>query len=194
MNLKTFCELNWFKLKEKIDYNWDRYWNWTVSVTSILKLIEDPKFDAILSMYPERVQARADKWTEEHSKAELFFKPKSWVTEMNPNFMKFHTLFWIEPLKHEERVEKDNVSWTIDLIWRITMWINKWTYNIDYKNSDKHSIKYELQLMWYKWLNWNDWVLVYWKWKLKVIYPNPELYDIWIQLKDYFFKLLNDAN
>lgn len=44
----------------------------------------------------------------------------------------------------------------------------------------------------YKRLNGNDWILVYGKWKLKVIEVEDFYKDLFIELKDYFIWLLNN--
>lgn len=189
LKLKQWCKDNWYYLKNEIDFKWWRYWDWNVSVTELLKLIWDPKFDFVMFKYKNKVDEAAKIWTQVHSDADHFFNAKSGITKMNKNFMIFHTLYNVEVIKREETLYKDWVRWTIDLIGKINYdWVNG-IFNIDYKNSDTHSPKYLLQLAWYKWLNWNNWILVYWKTKLRVVHYNWELDDIWLELKDYFFKL-----
>lgn len=196
MNLKEWCDSNWYHLKDSLEWiNIDRYWDWCVSVTTILKLIVDPKFDYVLQNNKEAVELAASKWTEEHYKAEKFFEKWSWVTDMNLNFTKFHTLYNTDIISTEQTLYKEykwiKVRWTIDCIWNcqsISQSISL-ELNIDYKNSDKHSAKYLMQLAWYKWLNWNNWMLVYGKWKLKVVSYNWELDSIWIELLEYFISL-----
>lgn len=192
MNLNKWCEANWYYLKDKIDFTYLRYWDWFVSVTEILKLIWDPWFEYVMKHNEDKVKEAASKWTEVHKQAEDFFTPKSWVIDVNQNFMKFHTLYDVTILKQEETYYKYGVRWSIDCIGKVNYdWLTQ-ILNIDYKNSQKHSPKYWLQLAWYKWLNWNNWVLVYGKWKLKVIHYNWELDNIWIELVDLFFKLKNN--
>jgi hypothetical protein len=197
MDLKQWCDNNWYYLKDKIDFTYWRYWDWYVSVTEILKLIWDPWFEYVMKYNEDKVKEAAIKWTEVHKQAEDFFTPKSWVIDVNQNFMKFHTLYDVTILKQEETYYRDSVRWTIDCVGKV-MYENPYTIpsyyitNIDYKNSAKHSPKYLLQLAWYKWLNWNVWILVYWKWKLKVIEYTSELDNIWIELVDLFFKLKNN--
>lgn len=188
MNIKDWCKDNWYYLKDKIDFEWDRYWDWIPSITSILQLIWDPWFEFVMKKYGDKVKESAIKWTKEHSNAEQFFNPKSWVTNINKNFMMFHVLYNVNVIETEKTIYKDWIRWTIDLIWEIK-W--KWIYNIDYKNTNKHSLKYCLQLWWYKFLNWNPWVLVYWKWKLNVKFVEDFYKDLFIELKNYFFYLLN---
>ena len=193
-NLIEFCNKNWYTLKDKIDFNIDRYWDWNTSITTILKLIIVPWFDLILRKYPDQIKAAADKWTEVHSEAENFFIPKSGVTTMNPNFMKFHTLYNVKVTKQEERYIKDSISWKIDVEWEIEYWDSIWERNIDYKNALKHSEKYCVQLAWYKYLNWKPWILVYGKWKLQVIEVWSEYDIIFEELLNYFFNLLKDGS
>lgn len=192
MDLKQWCNDNWYYLKDKIDFTYWRYWDWFVSVTEILKLIWDPWFEYVMKYNEDKVKKAASKWTEVHKQAEDFFTPKSWVIDVNQNFMKFHTLYNVTILKQEETYYRDGVRWSIDCIGKVNYdWLTQ-ILNIDYKNSEKHSLKYLLQLAWYKWLNWNNWVLVYGKWKLKVIHYNGELDSIWLELVDLFFKLKNN--
>lgn len=203
--LKQWCSWNWFYLKDAIDYDWDRYKDWFVSITSILKLIVDPKFEYVLQNNKEAVEQACINWTAVHKEAEDFFTKWSWVDTINKNFMMFHTLYNIESIAQEQTFYKEWVRWTIDAIWRKETEVSKldhnWyldsknvytNFNIDYKNSIKHSPKYCLQMWWYKWLNWNDWILVYGKWKLNVIEVQSFYEELFIELKDYFFKILND--
>lgn len=194
MNLNEFISTHNYKLKDKIDFKVNRYGDWMNSVTTILQLLYDPKFDYVLKNNKEAVDAACKKWTEEHLKVEKFFSANSWVTEMNPNFMKFISLYNVTPLKREETVYREynwfKFRWTIDCIWTIdypTIW--KWTYNIDWKNSKTHSEKYMLQLSWYKWLNRNDWILVYGKDKLKIKEYTWEYDQVWEELINYFITL-----
>jgi hypothetical protein len=192
MNLQQWCESNWYYLKDRIDFKYGRHWDGLPTVTEILQLIWDPWFQYVMNNYEDKVKEAADKWTAVHKQAEQFFIAKSWVTEMNLNFTKFHTLYNITILKQEKTYYRDCIRWTVDLVWECTSY--DWMYenqilNIDYKNSNKHSPKYLLQMAWYKYLNWNNWILVYGKWKLKVFHYNWELDDIWIELVNLFFKL-----
>lgn len=205
MNLLEWCESNWYYLKDKIDFNYWRYLDWFVSVTEVLKLIWDPWFEYVMKYNEDKVKEAAVKWTEVHKQAEDFFTPKSWVIDVNQNFMKFHTLYDVKILKQEETYYKyvwevkwiHWIRWSVDCIGEV-MYDNPFTKpsyyitNIDYKNSEKHSPKYLLQLAWYKWLNWNNWILVYGKWKLKIVHYDWELDNIWIELVDLFFKLKNN--
>lgn len=190
MNLKQWCESNWFILKDKIDFEVDRYWDWLISITTLLKIIRDPVFEIVLDKYWEQCKQAAKEWTKVHKEAEDFFQAWSWVTTMNPNLIKFHSLYNVKPIYHEKLFIVWKIRWSVDLVWEIDYWEYKWTYNIDYKNSKVHSPKYLMQLAWYKWLNWFNWILVYWKDKLKVVHYNWELDEIWQELVDYFLTLL----
>ena len=105
--------------------------------------------------------------------------------------MLFHTFYCTEVISQEQTFYKEWVRWTID---NISYCVNypywQWIRNIDYKNTNKHSEKYCLQLWWYKWLNGNDGILVYGKWKLKVVEVPDYYLDLFVELKDYFFTLL----
>lgn len=193
MNLKEWCDSNWYYLKDKIDFDIDRYWDWCISVTTILKLIVDPKFEYVMQNNKEAIEKACINWTAVHKEAEDFFTKWSWVDTINKNFMMFHTLYSIEVIKQEETFYKEWVRWTVDVIWmKDDPFWKPIYYNIDYKNSSKHSPKYCLQMWGYKWLNWNDWILVYGKWKLSVIEVQSFYEELFIELKDYFFTLLNN--
>lgn len=184
--LQDFCNQHWYELKTEIDWDWDRYKNWIPSVTTILWVIHDPWFSYVLKNFKEKVQEAADRWTIVHSNAELYFKKDSWIKEMNPMFTKLHTLLNIEILNTEERYTRDWISWTIDLIGKVNYGEHVWVYNIDYKNTDKHSPKYAVQLWGYEYLNGNKWIIAYWKTKLKVIFVEEYYKDIFIEAKDLF--------
>lgn len=199
MNLQEFLIKNNFKLKDTIDWDWDRYGTGIPSVTTVLWLIIDPTFEYIKNTYPEQMQQAADKWTMVHNQAEVFFQRDpsllvpagEWMPiELNDQIMKFHVLYDVEVIATEQMIMKD-VSWKIDLIWHI--WYYRKDMNVDYKNSVNKSEKYKVQCGGYKYLNGLDWILVYaWKWKLKVVLVEDFYTDIFIELKDLFLKLLND--
>ena len=201
MKLNKWIEDNWYYLKDKIDFEIDRYKDWHISVTTILKIIWDKWFDYVLTNHKEAVDKAAELWTQEHYKAEKFFEKDSEIKEMNPNFTKFLILKNIEVIDREKKETKEykwfKFRWSIDCIWSC-MIDNPFTapsyydINIDYKNTNKHSPKYVLQLEWYRWFNWYDWILAYWKWKLKCVECKWELQDVWIELVDYFISLLEN--
>lgn len=198
MNLQEFCDKNWYILKDKINYDWDRYSNWTVSVTSILKLLHDPKFEFVMQKYEDKVLEACDRWTLVHNTAEAYFNWNLVPTDdiencvkLNPNVSKFHSLFVKEITWTETRYEKEWVSWTIDLEAILDIRWKTYEANADYKNAKSKSEKYKLQMWWYKWLNWKPWVLVYvWK-KLELIEVSDIYTEIFIELKDYFLTLKN---
>lgn len=193
MNLKQWCDSHWFKLKESIDFDIDRYWDGNISITTVLKIIEDPIFDYVMTNHKEAVEKAAEQWTHEHYKADKFFDKWSWVTDMNLNFTKFLTLYDVKIIHREKIFYKEykwfKFRWSVDLLWEVNYPFTSHK-NIDYKNSTKHSPKYLMQLEWYHWLNSFLWLLVYGKWKLKVIEYNWELESIWLELLDYFISLL----
>lgn len=195
MNLNEFCKKNWYILKDSLDWiNLNRYWDWCVSVTTVLQLLYDPKFDYVLKNNKEAVDKACELWTIEHNNVDKFFDAKSTIKEMNPNFMKFISLYNVTPLKREETLYKEynwiKFRWTIDMIAHCEYYpYFIWTYNIDWKNSKTHSDKYLLQLAWYKWFNRNDWILVYWKDKLIVKEYSSEYDEVWIELINYFITL-----
>lgn len=199
MNLHDFCRINWYILKTKIDWNWDRYNDWHPSVTTILKLIEDPWFNFVMERYKDQVEQSAARWTIVHDAAENFFNWNLVLTDstediikLNPNVSKFHSLFVKEILWMETRYEKDWVSGRIDLEALVNIRWNEYIANIDYKNAKVKSEKYKVQCGWYEWLNWKPWVLAYVNWKLELVQVESFYKDIFVELKDYFFYLLNN--
>lgn len=201
MNLNTFCSKYNYKLKDSLDWiDLNRYGDWMISVTTVLQLIYDPKFDYVLRNNKEAIDKACKEWTHEHYRVEKFYDKDSWVIDMNPNFMKFISLYNVTPIKREETVYREynwiKFRWTIDMIWHCEYYpYLQWTYNIDWKNSKTQSMKYLVQLAWYKWLNWYDWILVYGKDKLIVKEYSWEYDQVWIELVDYFITLYkNDIN
>ena len=193
MNLNEFCSKYNYKLKDSLDWiDMNRYGDWMISVTTVLQLLYDPKFDYVLRNNKEAVDIASKKWTEEHLMAEKFFDANSWVTEMNPMFIKFVSLYNVTPLKREETVYREykgvKFRWTIDCIGDINYPLYKWIYNIDWKNSKTESPKYHLQLSGYHWMNWNKWILAYGKDKLKVVHTH-DYSQVWQELVDYFITL-----
>lgn len=189
MNLQQFCDKYKYKLRTSLPKWWDRYWNWVPSVTTILSLLQDEWFNKVLQYNAEAVDNAVQEWLQTHKDAELFFQPLSWVSKTHPNVMKFHVLYNVNVIWTEITYKKD-ISWCVDLVCEIDGKL----YNVDYKHAKYHSAKYLLQLMGYKYLNWNDWMLVFTKWKLKIINWDNSYYDIFIELKDYFLNLLKMEN
>ncbi len=190
MNLIEFCNKNWYTLMDSIPENRDRYGNWIPSVTTVLKMIQDPWFDYVMQNFKPEVMEAARIWTEVHEWIETFFT--DWAandSQWFKNSVKFHSLYNIKIIEQEKQYMKWWISWKIDLIANVEYNIN-WIYNIDYKNCLKHSPKYLVQLWGYKYLNWNPWLLVYLKKKLKIVIVPDEYELIFIELKDYFLSKL----
>lgn len=189
MNLKQFCEQNWFYLKDRIDWEWDRYWDGIPSVTTILTLIVDPVFEYIKRNNSEQIDEAAKRWKRVHANAEKH--SIEWNMDVDNSIVEFHTIFDITTIHVEKKYEKD-IQWTIDLVWYV-WWRQKGIHNIDYKSSVKNkNKKYKLQLTWYKYLNWYNWLLAYVEWKkLKHEFVDCDEYmEAFLELKDLFFKLL----
>lgn len=182
MNLNKFCDDNWYKLMDEIPYNWNRYQDGIPSVTTILSLIIDPKFEWVKRNHTQAVINAANRGKETHADAESFYR---WLGKtLHPQILKFHVLHGVEVISTEQRYQKD-ISWTIDLVWVI----DGITYNIDYKNTMHQSLKYKLQLWWYRYLNDNRWALLYLsdkKYILDTIITDMHL-DLFLELKDLFF-------
>lgn len=187
MDLKEFAESNGYEIKDSIDWEWDRYGDWLVSVTTILNLLRDPWFEFVKRNNPEALDKACARWKEIHSWAESFF---NWdVASIDKRILKWHVLYEVETLRQEMTYEKQWVRWTIDLEWLVN-----WTLrNVDYKSSNNQSIKYHLQLAGYYWLNGNPWSLVYLsKDSFEYVEVDVEKYlPVFLELKELFFTLKN---
>ena len=189
MDLKEFCEKNWYYLKDRIPENWDRRKDWIPSVTTILSLIWDDSFEYVKRFHWTKLKEAATEWTRVHDEADNFFKNNSWTVEVNKNILKFHSLYVTKIINSEERYERNWVSWRIDLEAEIDYHKYSWDYNADYKNCKMKSEKYKVQLWGYQFLNWRPWLIVYVKNKLEVVEVPPYYQSIFEELVDYFFKL-----
>lgn len=187
MDLKKFAESNGYEIKDSIDWEWDRYGDWLVSVTTILNLLRDPWFEFVKRNNPEALDKACARWKEIHSWAESFF---NWdVASIDKRILKWHVLYGVETLRQEMTYEKQWVRWTIDLEWLVN-----WTLrNVDYKSSNNQSMKYHLQLAGYYWLNGNPWSLVYLsKNSFEYVEVDVEKYlPVFLELKELFFTLKN---
>lgn len=189
MNLIEFCKKHNYYLKDYIPKDWDRYWDWVPSVTTVLSLIWDDWFDYVKKFYADELQQAADKWTAVHEEAEHYFKKNSWVLKVNKNILKFHSLYVDNIISTEKRYQKWWVSWTVDLIAEIDYHKYEWIYNADYKNSNLKSYKYKIQLWGYKYLTGYPWLIIYAKTKLEVVEVEDFYTDLFCELKDLFFKI-----
>lgn len=187
MDLKEFAESNGYEIKDSIDWEWDRYGDWLVSVTTILNLLRDPWFEFVKRNNPEALDRACARWKEIHSWAESFF---NWdAPSIDKRILKWHVLYGVETLRQEMTYEKQWVRWTIDLEWLVN-----WTLrNVDYKSSNNQSMKYHLQLAGYYWLNGNPWSLVYLsKDSFEYVEVDVEKYlPVFLELKELFFTLKN---
>ena len=185
MTLKEWLDNNWLKLKDKIDWEWDRYWDWQVSVTTILQIIEDPWFEYVKRNHAEAVEAACERWKAIHSWAEDFFSAKAMAVDKR--ILKFHVLHDVRVTWMEKTYFKEWVRWSVDLEAYVD-WLEK---NVDYKSSAKKNPKYHLQITWYYWLNWKGWGILYlWKSYEYVEVDVVELLPVFLELKEYFFCLL----
>lgn len=189
-NLKHWAKQNWYILKDKIDWDWDRYKDGVPSVTTILWLLQEPSFEYVKRTYPTEVQEACDRGTKIHWDAEAFFDGDSEL--IHKQIMKFHVLYNVKIIGTEVNVRTDLFQWNIDLVCRLSTIYESKICNVDYKSSMNESKKYFLQLMGYKEGNGNDWAILYLNdKKFKLIFVPPEYMELWIELRDYFFTLLN---
>ena len=187
MDLSQFAKQHWYVLKDSLNWEWDRYGDWNVSVTTILQLLEDPSFEFVKRNNAEALRKACDRWKSIHSSAESFFNWDSIL--LDKRILKWHVLYWVEVVRQETRYFKDWVSWTVDLEWFVN-----WTLrNVDYKSSNNQSMKYHLQLAGYYWLNWNQWSIVYLsKDSFEYVEVDVQKYlPVFLELKELFFTLKN---
>lgn len=194
MNLQEFCSKYKYRLRDRIDWEWDRYGDGIPSVTTILNLIVNPLFESIKYNYPDKIEEACERWTQMHSDAEDF--SLKWSLEVHNWFVEWHTLYDVSNEIVEKQFKKD-CSWKIDFNCYTPLY---WTINVDIKtNIHNKDPKYKIQLGWYKYLNWYDWFLLYLdyksdKYKFDRVENIDEYMAIFIELKDLFFKLLNNDN
>lgn len=189
--LLKFCKDHWYTLKESIDFDTDRYKDWIPSVTTILQLIVDPWFEYIKKHKKEMLKKACDRWNKIHKDAEDFSNGKS--LSQHPQITKFQVLHDITTVHAERKHIKDWIQWTIDA--EVQVGPIEWLTNIDYKSSLHENAKYKIQLWWYHYLTWNSWMILHiWPDSYKLINSTVDDLLIFIELKDYFFTLLNQKN
>ena len=191
--IKDWAKENGYILKDKIDWNWDRYGYWIPSVTTILQLLVEPSFEYVKRRYASEVKIACEKGTKIHWDAEDFFNGDS--EQIHKQIMKFHVLYNVVIKWKEVKIKIHWFQWTIDMVWELDYlfyWDLRKDMNIDYKSSMNESKKYFLQLMGYKEGNGNDWAILYLNdKKFKLVFVPPEYMELWIELREYFFTLLN---
>ena len=189
-NIKQWCLENWYTLLDSIPNDWDRYWDWIPSVTTILSLIYDKWFEYVKRNHVEALKKACIRWKKVHWDAEDFFDWNS--PTIHKQIMKFHSLYNIE-IKWQEINCRSDIQWTIDLV--CFVWELNVDMNIDYKSSKKKSKKYFLQCGWYEYLNWLRWAVLYLWDKDFDLQVCPLWYkELFIELKDYFLTLLKNDN
>jgi len=190
MRLKQWCEDNGYSLLDTLPSNWDRYQDWLPSVTTILKLIQDPWFEYVKRNHAGALETARIRWTITHKESEDFF---NWESDtVHKQIMKFHTLYDVTIIGQEVNFKKD-IQWTIDLMAHIGSIIDT-DMNIDYKPKTK-SKKYFIQWWWYEYLNWLKSGILYLDkndYKFEVV--TTWYLELFIELKDYFLTLLNNDN
>ena len=188
--LKQFASENKMNLLDSIPRDWDRYWDGIWSVTALLKLLQEPGFEYVKRNYADEVAEACKRWTDIHQWAEDFF---SWMSEdIHKQILKFHVLYDFKIAAQEQRVFKD-ISWWIDVIGSSPLLSWGVLVNVDYKTNIKENIKYKLQMCWYKYLNGYDWYILYTSdKKFNLVEVEMDIYmPIFLELKEYFFYLLN---
>lgn len=188
--IKQFASENKMNLLDSVPLDWDRYQDWIASVTAILKLLQEPWFEYVKRNYANEVAIACQRWTDIHQWAEDFFDGVS--DSIHKQIMKFHVLYDFKIESQEQRIFKD-VSWWIDVTWTSPLLSWGALVNIDYKTNIKQNIKYKIQMWWYNYLNWNPWYILYMSdKKFDLVEVDMNIYlPLFIELKEYFFYLLN---
>lgn len=198
-NLIKFCEDNKLKINEAFNYN--RYWDWNISVTESLSILEDDSFNYIKRNHAEALEQACVRWTEVHSNIEtdkfdhkeyyknsLSMNHKETLDNFYLSFKQWQIINGIKILKKEETYFRDWFRGTIDAITNI--WI------VDYKTSLLENEKYKLQIAFYCRLSWyNKWYILYLsKKKYKFVEVEVEKYmPIVLEIIE-LSKLLNKNN
>jgi len=180
--LKEFCKNNNFNLSNELIF-W-RYWDNNISVTELLTIIIDPRFEYIKYNYKWKLEEACKKWEAIHSILEnnKIVEEDNIYYKYYKRFLEWKILLWITIIEKEKVFIKDWIRWTIDVI--TNLWI------VDYKTSKKkYDEKYFLQVAWYCWLsNNNKWNILYIneKWFDFVEISNMEYYiEIFLELLEY---------
>ncbi len=189
-HLTTFCEKNRYSLFDSIPSNWDRYWDWIPSCTTVLSIINS----WMQFVKKEHMDKAITKWLDTHDKIERNILWENIRT--HPQWRKFVLKEWFVPIATEERYlyEKAWLAFTgrIDAAWYFTR--NEYMQapvNIDAKTSAAISPLYYLQLTGYNVLNWYQWFILHLTDKdYKLIKVDHDKYmPIWRDLLYYFYSL-----
>jgi len=171
-----------------------RDWD-SVSVTEILWLIVDTNMDMVKRFHSDKMQEACDYWTEQHKAIENYINNKE---HLDTEVFKHFKIFTIKHSVTEMQAELEykitywdlpTITGTIDCIWLI----GSDKYIIDWKTSkwirSFKSVKYNLQLAWYRWLaRINKSAIVYLNKKWYEFSPSKdnEYWDkIWLELLEY---------
>ena len=164
-NLISFCEDKKLFISDTLKYN--RYWDWNISVTELLSILEDDSFNYVKRNYAQAIENACERWKQVHSNIEENkFDYKNYYSDSleissNNKLDKFYLAYkqWkiinsITILSSEQTFVKDWLRGTIDAI--TNLWV------VDYKTSLKENEKYCIQVAFYCYLSWEEnWYILY---------------------------------
>lgn len=178
--LVDFLTENKLLLNDRFNYN--RYWDWTMSVTEILSVIHDENFELIKARHAWALKNACDRWTSIHKNIEEWnhCSGNKLHDAFYLRFKEAQIIEGIDILQKEKRFVIEGISGTIDAI--TNLWV------VDYKTSLNLNPKYFIQIAAYCRLSWET------KWYLLLL--NDKKYNfvkvdvekyivIWKQLLEY---------
>ena len=168
-NLINFVVKYGYDLKDELTYNSYRTWKRSetrifdsISITELLNLIEDKNMELVKRFNSDKMQEACDNWTKFHKWLEDYANWEKLETHnLNINFKTACIKYWIKNLIPEKDYsitykELPLLTWKLDAICKI--W-KEW-FVLDYKTSagvrNFKSLKYNLQMAWYRYLSWRD--------------------------------------
>jgi hypothetical protein len=166
-NLKDFIRKYNYTVKETLTYNSYRTGQRSetrlydsISITELLWLIEDPNMEMVKRYYSDKMQEACDYWTKVHKELEDYSNWKKLdPTMININFKIATIKYWLNHYESEwdYRMTISNLPVITGKIDRIVMKDSD-KIIVDYKTSwwkrNFKSVKYNLQMAWYRILTW----------------------------------------
>jgi hypothetical protein len=200
--LKEFISRYEYWLHNILSYNSYRTWTRSevrdydsISITEVLGLIIDPTMEFCKRYYSDKMKEACEYWTWIHSDIEKNIKwwksKKEWI---HIQYRLALLKEWINLIESEKLYSKNFKS--LPVITGTIDWLTDDTV-IDFKTSrtDRNfkSVKYQLQLAWYRWLSWYSGSrILYLNWKKYSVKDSEDMeyYDkVWLQLLEYSNKL-----
>ncbi len=187
-NILTYNSYRTWQRSEVRDYD-------SISITEVLQLIIDPNMEMVKRYYSDKMEEACEYWTWIHNDIDENIK---WNKSKKDNI---HIQYRLALLKEWIKIEQSEKTYSkefksLPIITGTIDWLTKDSI-IDWKTSktDRNfkSIKYQLQLAWYRWLSWYKKSMVVYlnnkKYSTKIS-SNTEYWDeLWLQLLVYANKL-----